>query len=753
MHSKHLIVSGKVQGIGFRPFIFRLAHEHKLNGWVKNVSGQVEILVQGSSEQLTQFESDIINQHPPLATPQITQTTSCDVGIFSQFEILTSTADYPADIHIPADYFTCDECLQELMNPTDRRFRYPFINCTNCGPRYTLIKQLPYDRPNTTMTAFPLCDACRQEYNSPYDRRFHAQPLACEVCGPQLSFKSATTNLQGNEASLQACIHALKQGHIVAVKGIGGYHLMCDACNFDAVQRLRQRKQRPDKPFAVLFPWRGDQGTDSVVQYLQPSETELKTLRHASRAIVLMPCKTDTDLATNIQPGLHEVGAMLPYSPLHHLISYDFDGPLIATSANFSGEPVITDNQEAETRLANIVDAFLHHNRTIVRPADDTVIRIINDQPHYLRLGRGAAPLELTLPFKLDQPTLAVGGHMKNTIALAWDDRCVISPHIGDLSSARSMAVFEQVINDLQTLYEVSPQHIICDSHPEYASHRWARQYCDKHDKLFSSVFHHHAHASTLCGEYPDQQRWLVFTWDGTGYGTDNTIWGGEAFLGHAGSWQRVMSFKPLSILGGDKASLQPWRSAAAMCWDQHINWSVDDIDSDFAYQAWQKKQGCFQSSAVGRLFDAAASLVLDIHHCSFDGQAPMRLEQIADTLTHSAIELPITKLDKHLHQVDWSPLLRVLLNKQLSETERSSAFHSSMAMSLVNQALQIRKQQGDFCVGLSGGVFQNKKLTEYVVRQLKQHDFRVYTTNTIPCNDAGISYGQIIESYSSKQL
>jgi hydrogenase maturation protein HypF len=558
-----------------------------------------------------------------------------------------------------------------------------------------------------------------------------------------LTFIAAGSSLQGNEAGLQAGVEVLRQGGIIAVKGVGGYHLMCDARNRDAIERLRQRKHRPDKPFAVLFSWQGQSGTDQVRQYLQADDDQLAQLAHVSRAIVLIPGRTDSSLADNINPGLVEVGAMLPYSPLHYLISHDFGGPLVATSANFTGEPVITDNDEAQQRLAGIVDAFLHHDRPILRPADDTVLRIIDRQPQNMRVGRGSAPLELQLPFRLQQPLLAVGGHMKNTIALAWQDRVVISPHIGDLSSARSLQVFEQVINDLQALYEVFPKQLICDRHPEYASHRWARQHCEQAFKTLIPVYHHHAHASAFCGEYPEQSRWLVFTWDGTGFGPDQSIWGGEALLGYAGSWQRLVCMRPFSVLGGDRVATDPWRSAAAL-------WQPAEVDSAFAHQAWQNNQGCFTTSAVGRLFDAAAALVMGIQHCSFDGQAPMNLEQISAPLGGEFIELPLEKVDDSLQQVDWSPLLPMLLDEQRSAAERSSLFHSSMAMSLLRQAERLREQQGEFAVGLSGGVFQNKKLTEYVLQLLREQGFNVFTTRQIPCNDAGISYGQILEVHRS---
>ena len=750
MPTKKIILSGKVQGVGFRPFVYRLAHQHHIHGTVTNKTGQVEIIAQGDTQQLSLFESQLISHAPPLSQPGIIQSSACNTENFNEFSILKSQSGDKPDIHIPTDFFTCDDCLDELQDRNNRRYRYPFINCTQCGPRYTLIASLPYDRPNTSMATFPLCAPCEQEYLNPLDRRFHAQPLACETCGPVLTFTSDNQSIHGNEAALQACVDALRQGNVIAIKGIGGYHLMCNATNEHSVNLLRQRKHRPDKPFAVLFPWKGEQGIDTLIDYLQPNATEKYFLSHASRPVTLIPSRPNNKLAANINPGLAEVGAMLPYSPLHFLISQDFDKPLVATSANFSGEPVITDNTEAEHRLKNIADAFLHHNRPILRPADDSVVRIINNKAQYIRLGRGVAPLELELPFHLSQPLLALGGHMKNTIALAWDNRIVISPHIGDLGTKRSMDVFQQVIHDLQRLYNIHAEMVVCDKHPDYANTRWASSYCSSNNKQLIQIYHHYAHAGVLCGEYPEQSRWLIFAWDGTGYGENGSIWGGETFIGTAGSWQRISTFRSIQLLGGDRASLQPWRSAAAMAWPENPDWKPENIDITLAKQAFDKQHGCTQSSAVGRLFDAAAAFILGINECSFDGQAPMQLEQISEPLqTSLAIDLNITHQNK-LAVIDWSNLLDALTDTTLSVSRRSAIFHSSIAMALVNQAISARQQHGEFAIGLSGGVFQNKKLTEFAIQQLEQHNFNVFTTHNIPCNDAGLCYGQVIEAHKA---
>jgi hydrogenase maturation protein HypF len=736
------MLDGRVQGVGFRPFVYRLAQRYGLKGRVQNLAGQVEIIAAGASPALAAFEAALLHEAPPLARPRILSSETAPAQDFAAFSIVASRSDMPARIHVPPDYFACDDCLRELRDPRDRRYRYPFINCTQCGPRYTLITRLPYDRPNTTLAGFTLCAACRAEYENPLDRRFHAEPVVCPRCGPALQYRAADgVLLDDTAAALAATVASLRSGRIVAVKGIGGYHLMCDAGNATAVLRLRARKPRPHKPLAVMFPWRGDDGLDAVREALHPDAVQAQLLRDPMRPIVLIPRKPDTALATAIAPGLNDVGAFLPYSPLHHLLLEDFGAPLVATSANISGEPVLTDNAEVEARLPHVAEAFLHHNRPIARPADDPVYRIIAGKPRPLRLGRGSAPLELTLPRALSQPLLAVGGHMKNTIALAWDDRVVISPHIGDLDAPRSLAVFEQVIDDLQALYQISASRIVCDAHPVYASARWAR-----HSALpVQTVLHHHAHASALAGEYPEIKNWLVFTWDGVGYGADGSLWGGEALLGAPGHWRRVASFRPFHLPGGERAGREPWRSAAALCWENGIDWlgKVDDID--LVRQAWTKRINAPATSAVGRLFDAASALLGLIETASFEGQGPMLLEAICAS-DAVGVSLPLMPDAEGVLRSDWAPLVPYLLDEQRSAGERAAGFHASLAQALLDQALALRELRGEFVVGLAGGVFQNHVLTERAVMLLQANGFDVRLAVALPCNDAGISFGQVIE-------
>ena len=489
-----LHVSGHVQGVGFRPHVYRLAHRLGLLGWVRNAMGQVEIVVQGSGDAVEAFVDEVIRQAPPLSRPVLELQEQQSPQDFSEFGIRASESGTAARVFIPPDYFCCDECVEDIRAPGNRRYRYPFTNCTQCGPRYTLIRSLPYDRPNTSMAGFPLCQECLAEYTDPLDRRFHAEPVACPRCGPSLSLELAGQVIARGEDALARAVSELGNGKIVAVKGVGGYHLMCDARDDAAVRRLRARKRRPDKPLAVMFPQTGPDGLDTVRQHVGLDAVAAVSIAGPVRPIVLAPRLADSDLAPAVAPGLADQGVFLPYSPLHHLLLGDFGYPLVATSGNLSGEPVLTDEGAASKRLSTIADLFLHHDRPIVRPADDPVIRPVDGVLRPIRLGRGSAPLELQLPNKLPKSVLALGGQMKNTLALAWENRLVVSPHIGEMGSARSLEIFEQVARDLQALYGVRAEALLVDAHPAYTTRGWAR----KQNLPISSCFHHHAHASAL---------------------------------------------------------------------------------------------------------------------------------------------------------------------------------------------------------------------------------------------------------------
>ena len=743
MQARSIVVTGRVQGVGYRPFVFVLAEELGLVGSVLNGSGKVFVHVEGSPVSIDRLEHALVHGAPPLARPVLAVSEPVEVTGATIFEILASDSTAESEIHVPPDLYTCDDCVSELTDPEERRFGYPFINCTQCGPRYTIITAMPYDRPNTSMADFPLCDACRTEYESPRDRRFHAQPLACPECGPGLVFVAGAGDFTGSP--LEKTTAALGSGQIVALKGVGGYHLVCDASNDTAVLRLRERKHRPAKPLAVMFPISGNDGLDAIRGQLDPDELTATAITDPARPIVLARKREDFSLSPSLAPGLAELGVFLPYSPLHHRLLQSYGRPIVATSGNISGEPVITDNEEAERRLAGIADAFLHHNRPIVRPADDPVIRPMAGAARTIRLGRGIAPLERKLPAKIPQSLLATGGHLKVTVALAWDERVVVSPHVGELDSPRSSDIFKNTIKDIPKLYDVNYQTIVCDLHPGYASSRWA----EKQGLPLIRVQHHAAHASALAGEHPDIANWLVFTWDGVGYGSDKTLWGGEALAGQPGNWNRFASFRPFHLVGGDKAGREPWRSAAALLWAEGREPGASltgEVGVGLAANAWKQRMNTHETTAAGRLFDAAAALILGRSTASFEGQGPMELEQAAQKGC-SAIRLPL-RCDGHgVLRSDWATLLPVLSDDSIPAAERAGIFHQSMAQALVDQALEVREKVPFDAIGLSGGVFQNRFLTERVVELLGEKEIDVRLHGAVPANDGGLCFGQVIEA------
>jgi hydrogenase maturation protein HypF len=537
----------------------------------------------------------------------------------------------------------------------------------------------------------------------------------------------------------------LRQGAVVAVKGIGGYHLVCDATRQQAVESLRARKLRPHKPLAVMFPYVGHDGLHRVRRDVCLSEAEADLLSSPSRPIVLVRKRAESTLAPAVAPGLTELGILLPYSPLHHLLLSDFGGPLVTTSGNLNGEPVLTDPGEARTGLARMVDAALHHNRAIARPNDDPVTRVVLGRPRTLRLGRGLAPYELELPWPVSQPLLAVGGHMKTTIALAWDQRVVVSPHIGDMGSVRSERTFEQVVEDLERLYAVRAEQIVCDAHPNYSTTLWA----DRRGLPVNRVLHHHAHASALGGEHDPTLPMIVFTWDGVGFGPDRTLWGGETFVGVPGEWQRLASLRPFRLPGGGHAGRSPWRSAAGLCWELEQDLPGFEVDPRVR-SAWQQRLNSPVTSSVGRLFDAVAALVLGLHDATYEGQAPMMLEASASEARQglpACESLPIYRDAAGLVRIDWEPLIRQLLFSSEIPALSAANFHGRLACTIATVAQELRRFSGINVVGLTGGVFQNALLTELAHEQLTRNGFRVCLAQQIPCNDGGLSFGQILET------
>ena len=852
------LIGGRVQGVGFRPFVCLLANELGVSGSVRNHGGHVEVVVQhravlsrhapgrprprNDRDAAGLFLRRLLSEHPSIARPELVSTETCEQVVEPGFRILPSTGGSGA-VLVP-DQSVCDACLAEMADPHARRYRYPFITCTQCGPRFTIANDMPFDRASTVMAEFPLCPLCRAEYEQPADRRFHAQVMACPDCGPTLRFQNGVDRIRGNEAALARTIAALRDGAIVAVKGIGGYHLLCDARDDAAVLRLRARKRRPAKPLAVLFPWTGTDGLDNVRACCAPNAEEILALRRPNRPIVLVPSREAGGLSPSLAPGLRELGAMLPYSPLHHLIAAGFGGPLVATSGNVAGEPVLTEPADAGRLLATVADAFLHHDRPILRPADDGVVRVIAGRPRPLRLGRGSAPLELTLSRPVERPLLALGGQMKVTLALAFGARVVISPHLGEIDSPRGLDLLEATAETLQRLHGVRAQTLICDLHSGYTSTRWAEALGG--DTPVLRVPHHRAHAAAVAGEFPEEPRWLCFTWDGVGLGEDGTLWGGEALLGHPGVWSRVATFRPFAPPGGDKAAREPWRSAAALAWELGLMPTVqrDDVqaphascqgltlasrdagpvlsrrarvlckpilgssprmtvkgprmttgspwmttgspgmttgrpkltlqeghdreamatpigvtrdqswqppipDAALVRAAWTKRLNSPETSSVGRLFDAASAFLRLVQRASHEGEGPMALETIAEAESGfgEAIPLRLSRRSDGVLQADWAPLVALLLDETRSPRHRAAAFHASLARCLVDQAITVRHSHGAFAVGLTGGVFQNRLLAEMALQGLREAGFRAYLPIRVPCNDAGLSFGQIVEA------
>ena len=751
--ARRIHISGCVQGVGFRPYVYTLAQTWQLTGWVRNQGGAVMMHVEGAIVHLGAFLDTLPRNLPLHARLDQLECQILPPEGYQDFSIQGSLPDQVGEaVCLPVDVPPCADCWHELLDPSSRRYRYPFTHCAQCGPRYTLIERMPYDRQHSAMAGFSMCAACAAEYHAPSDRRFHAQAQCCPDCGPSLCLHMASGQQIGsNDAALAAGIRILREGGILAVKGVGGYHLMCDAQSEAAVARLRLRKRRPHRPFALLLPVVQEDELYAMLQPLVVLEHDaLALLRSPQRPIVLLPLRPESGFLPSLAPGLRHMGVMLPYSPLHALISGDFAAPMVVTSANRSGDPVLTDNLDAEDHLEGVADAILHHDRPITRPAEDSVCQRVHGRWRPIRMGRGIAPMSFSLPYTLDEPVLAIGADLKNTLTLAWGNRLVMSPHQGDLGSLRSETAFGQRISDFCDLHGVRPGRLVCDAHPAYLSRRWALQ----SGLPVTTVLHHHAHAAAVYGEFQCEQSILVLTWDGTGYGEDGALWGGEALLGRPGNWLRFASLRPLRLIGGERAVRESWRCALSMCLDTASPAPFKMADMDLAVWAWQNAVNSPLTSSVGRLFDGAAAL-LGIDGCqSYEGQAAMQLEALCQgALDHGASPSLPLQWNGELWEADWRPLVFWLLDERCSRAQRALDFHASLAMLVESMALAAREQHGVITVGFAGGVFQNRCLVEMAADRLARAGFTLLMPEKLPVNDASISYGQLIESlYSGRE-
>jgi len=827
-----LSVRGAVQGVGFRPFVFRLATELHLSGWVNNSPQGVFIEVEGSRAALEQFFLRLETDKPPRSFIQSLEASWLDAIGYKKFEIRPSETGGNKTALVLPDIATCPDCLREIFDPANRRYRYPFTNCTNCGPRFSIIESLPYDRANTSMKAFTMCSQCRAEYDDPRDRRFHAQPNACPVCGPQLELWNQTGKVLSKlDEALIAAADAIRHGQIVAVKGLGGFHLMVDARNEDAVRLLRERRHREEKPLAMMF-----SSLESVKNVCEVSPLEERLLRSPESPIVLLrrlvrphpgPLPQEREkrlqllnksvtadsltdvgqvktrdccalspgergrvrasveqnhlpVAQSVAPNNPYLGTMLPYTPLHHLLMAKVGFPVIATSGNLSDEPICTDEHEALERIGGIADLFLVHNRPIVRHVDDSIVRVMLDRELVLRRARGFAPLPITLnpqPSTLNsQPILAVGAHLKNAVALAIGGQVFISQHIGDLETEQAHSAFRRVIADFEKLYEAKPRIVAADLHPDYLSTKFAREIAGRagspqpadgaigtsRPTKYVGVQHHIAHVLSCMAENEIATPALGVSWDGTGYGLDGTVWGGEFFLVTDESVERIAHLRPFRLPGGDQAVKEPRRTALGLLHEISGDklFEREKLATVAAFSAPElatlktmlaKKLNSPVTTSMGRLFDAVASLVNLRQQIRFEGQAAMKLEFALDGIdTDDHYNLSLVTCHSSL-VLDWSPMIEAIL----ADVQRgvkvgiiSAKFHNALAEGIV----AVAKHAGQNRVVLSGGCFQNRYLTERAVRRLQAEGFRPYWHQRVPPNDGGIALGQVVAALRRKE-
>ncbi len=739
-----ITLRGAVQGVGFRPFVYRLATDMSLTGWVLNSSSGLVVEVEGPADQLMRFGQRLEEERPQASVVTARESSWIATEGADRFEILASDNDEGKSVNVLPDLATCSQCREELFDPENRRFEYPFTNCTNCGPRYTIVVDIPYDRPNTTMRDFVLCPDCREEYENPANRRFHAQPNACPVCGPQLC------GIQ-TSGTIEDAAEALLQGEIVALKGIGGFQFLVDARNAAAVGRLRQRKHREEKPFAMMMP-----SLEKAREYCEISPAEVRLLESQAAPIVLLKPKNATDIAWNVAHCSPYLGVMLPYSPLHHLLMQECRFPLVATSGNRSDEPICIANEEAATRLKDIADHFLMHNRPIVRACDDSVVRLTRGRAGILRRARGYAPLGIRVAHALP-PVLAVGGHLKNTVAIGVDRDVFLSQHIGDLDTLEARGAFEKAIADLCRLYNFKPELIACDLHPDYASTQWAERSSEKSGLPLVRVQHHQAHVAACAAENNVEGEYLGVSWDGTGYGLDGAIWGGEFFhvspnaAGHR--FERIAHLRPFGLPGGDAAVREGWRSAASLLFEvfgdeldlgrapsavPHVSAVLPDVGTTRVRHMLANRINVVPTTSVGRLFDAVASIAGVAQQNRFEGQAAMLLENEIGALgTERAYSLP---------GGDWGPLIQAVVADRragVAVPEIAARFHNALVEWILEVAASAEVKQ----VVLSGGVFQNRYLTERASAALESRGFVVNTHQRVPPNDGGIALGQAVMS------
>jgi hydrogenase maturation protein HypF len=750
--NKKLLINGIVQGVGFRPTVYNYAQKYGLKGWVLNASHGVEIELHGAPEQIEAFIRELRSNPPRMARIDTFEQSDLPFKPFQSFTIVESVDD-PADfLPVSPDLNVCPDCLKELFTPTDRRFRYPFINCTNCGPRFSIVRGIPYDRPNTSMAGFPLCPDCEKEYHDPADRRFHAQPVACPVCGPRIWLQIGNESKAEGENALQDARKLLAEGKILAIKGLGGFHLACDATNPNAVNQLRLRKKRSGKPFALMAP---DLETIRLYARVNPDEEELLTSVQAP-IVLLQLTEAGSRLAKIVAPDQNTLGFMLPYTPLHHLLLEKAEGfprVLVMTSANLSEEPIVTQNDQAVKRMAGIADAFLMHNRPIETRIDDSVASIFRGERYFSRRARGYAPNPIQLAQSCP-PSLACGTHLKNTFTLAREKYAFVSHHIGDLDNQETWDAYVSAIDHYQQIFRIQPELIACDLHPDYLATRYALDLSAKKNLPLIKVQHHHAHISSCLADnsWDSNEPVIGLSFDGTGYGTDGKIWGGEVFLANYRGFERRFHLQYLPLPGGEASIKKPARLAlgylaALDLLDRSQNLSPKNFLSEIEQQVVinQVRTGFNTplNSSMGRLFDAVAALIGLYQEISYEAQNAICLEAAADTQTDQAYELPIDGEEILLKPL-FTRIIADLRNNQ-PVSVIAARFHNTISRLAVDCAKAVRRQTGVKIVAISGGVWQNKRLLDNTIPALEADGFRVLWHHQVPTNDGGVSLGQLL--------
>ncbi len=745
--AKRIDVNGIVQGVGFRPFVYNLALQYDLKGEVANTAAGVSILLEGSPEGIQAFETDLTENCPPLAHIVEITARSASVKPYTEFRIVKSRGQARMSTLISPDVSICDDCLRELFDPNDRRYLYPFINCTNCGPRYTIIDDIPYDRPTTSMRHFKMCDACQTEYDDPTNRRFHAQPNACAQCGPHVSLYDNRCKSLNTEDSIKMAAELIHQGQIVAVKGLGGYHLVVDALNSDAVMRLRRRKLREEKPFAIMSP-----DLESIREYARVRPEEETLLTSVQRPIVLLQKRNPNLISEAVAPGNKYWGVMLPYTPLHYLLLKNGFSALVMTSANLSEEPIAIDNEDAFERLADIADVFLTHNRDIYLRSDDSILKYTAGHKRYIRRSRGFVPIPVFLDREVPA-ILACGAELKNTICLTKGDKAFLSQHIGDLENMMTLDFFKLTAAHLQRILEIRPEIIACDMHPDYLSSLFARE---QTDMRLIEVQHHHAHVVSCMAEHQLNGTVIGLAFDGTGYGPDGTIWGGEVLVADSQQFERAAHLAEVPMPGSNAAIKEPWRMAISYL-QATFGENVLDLDLPFVKEIEPRKikillemilkgVNCPQTSSLRRLFDAVAAIAGIRKQVNFEGQAAMELEMLAagrgDAIydiqwtSHGPIEIQPQTIIRGVVQD---------VHNGLSPAEISFKFHQTLIALFAEICETIRRRHDLNRVILSGGCFQNSLLLKGLIGQLEAKHFEVYAHQQVPANDGGIALGQAI--------